>query len=108
MTIHKSKGLEFPVVFVSGLGNKFNRRDESASIVMHSDLGIGLNFADAVSRQKRSTILKRLIGSRIHAETVAEELRVLYVALTRAKEKLILTGAVSDISSAVSKAAFSN
>lgn len=108
MTIHKSKGLEFPVVFVSGLGNRFNRRDESASIVMHSDLGIGLDFADAVSREKRSTILKHLIGSRIHAETVAEELRVLYVALTRAKEKLILTGAVSDIISAVSKAAFSN
>lgn len=108
MTVHKSKGLEFPVVFVSGLGSKFNRRDESAPIIMHPKLGFGVNFVDIETRQKRPTIIKQFISNRIHMETVGEELRVLYVAFTRAKEKLILTGGVRELDNALDKAEFSN
>ncbi len=108
MTIHKSKGLEFPIVFVAGLGSRFNRKDESAAIIMHPEFGVGVNYVDAVTRQKKTSILKQLISSRIHIETVGEELRVLYVALTRAKEKLILVGGVKDIESTLNDADFVN
>lgn len=92
MSIHKSKGLEFPVVFVSGLGKRFNFMDTNAAVLLHSQMGIGADAIDDVSRAKSPTLLKQVIRQRMLRETLGEELRVLYVALTRAKEKLVLTG----------------
>ena len=94
MTIHKSKGLEFPVVFAAGMGKRFNFRDMNTSILIHPELGIG---ADAVLPEKRiiaPSLCKQIIRRALLMESLGEELRVLYVALTRAKEKLILTGTV--------------
>ena len=92
MSIHKSKGLEFPVVFVSGLGKNFNRQDVRSRMVLHPEFGMGLDQMDGKRRVKTPTIAKRAIAKQIDLENLGEELRVLYVALTRAKEKLILTG----------------
>ena len=97
MTIHKSKGLEFPVVFAAGMGKRFNFRDMNASILIHPDLGIG---ADAILSDKRiiaSSLCKQIIRRELLKESLGEELRVLYVALTRAKEKLILCGTIGDL-----------
>lgn len=98
MTIHKSKGLEFPVVFVSGLGKRFNMQDARSSTVIHAGLGIGLDAIDLENRTKSPSIVKKVIQKEEALDSLGEELRVLYVALTRAKEKLILTGTVSDFS----------
>ena len=92
MSIHKSKGLEFPVVFVSGLGKQFNRQDVRGTMVLHPELGVGLDYRDVKRRLKAPTIAKKAIARRVDLENLGEELRVLYVAMTRAKEKLILTG----------------
>ena len=96
MSIHKSKGLEFPVVFVSGMGKNFNRQDTRSKMVLHPELGIGLDYMDGRKRIKSPTIAKKAIAKQIDLENLGEELRVLYVALTRAKEKLILTGTLKD------------
>ncbi len=103
MTIHKSKGLEFPIVFVSGMGKKFNGRELSSEIVLHSQLGIGINAIDLKTRTKTPTILKKLIQEQLSIESLGEELRVLYVALTRAKEKLIMTGQLSEAEETIEK-----
>lgn len=103
MSIHKSKGLEFPVVFVSGLGKMFNAQDTRNKIVIHSDLGIGTDYIDYRLRVKSPTLLKKIVSKKISIENLGEELRILYVAFTRAKEKLILTGAVKDWSYTLSK-----
>ena len=95
MSIHKSKGLEFPIVFVSGLGKQFNQQDARASLSMHPDLGVGADWVDANMRTKTPTLLKKAVQRQIQLENLGEELRILYVALTRAKEKLILTGCTS-------------
>ena len=105
MTIHKSKGLEFPIVFVAGMGKKFNLKDTSSSLVIHSDLGIGVDAIDATLRTKAPTFIRKMIQLKVQKESVAEELRVLYVAMTRAKEKLILTGAVLDLEKELQKCA---
>lgn len=97
MSIHKSKGLEFPIVFVSGLGKNFNKQDTRNKMVLHPEYGIGLDAMDGKRRVKAPTIAKRAIAKQIDLENLGEELRVLYVALTRAKEKLILTGAKADV-----------
>ena len=94
MSIHKSKGLEFPVVFVAGMGKNFNRQDTRSRLVLHPELGIGLDYMDGKKRVKSVTIAKRAIAKQIDMENLGEELRVLYVALTRAKEKLIITGSL--------------
>ena len=96
MSIHKSKGLEFPVVIVSGLGKNFNRQDTRSKMVIHPELGIGLDCIDEKKRVKAPTIARASIAKQIELENLGEELRVLYVALTRAKEKLILTGNLKD------------
>lgn len=96
MSIHKSKGLEFPVVFVCGLGKNFNRQDVRSHMVLHPELGLGLDRMDGIRRIKVPTIAKKAIAKQIDLENLGEELRVLYVALTRAKEKLILTGSRKD------------
>ncbi|MCI8484795.1 MAG: helicase-exonuclease AddAB subunit AddA [Lachnospiraceae bacterium] len=92
MSIHKSKGLEFPVVFVSGLGKMFNNQDIREKVVLHPRLGIGMDVVDSRRRLKTPGITRQFLARKTVMENIGEELRVLYVALTRAKEKLILTG----------------
>jgi len=94
MTIHKSKGLEFPLVFLASLDRAFDRRDESGDCIIHKDYGLGLRYIDPMLRLKQKTLPARLIAAKIHEEMLAEEMRLLYVALTRAESKLILTGVV--------------
>ena len=96
MSVHKSKGLEFPIVIVSGMGKNFNKQDTRSKMVLHPELGIGLDYMDGKKRIKSPTIAKKAIAKQIDLENLGEELRVLYVALTRAKEKLILTGTLKD------------
>ncbi len=97
MSIHKSKGLEFPVVFVAGMGKGFNYQDSRSRVVLHPELGVGVDFVDSERRVKTPTLPKRVIQKQRELEMLGEELRVLYVALTRAKEKLILTGALEKL-----------
>ncbi len=103
MSIHKSKGLEFPVVFVCGLGKKFNESDIRSRVVMHPEFGIACDYVDLELRTRQATLLKKVIQHKTASENLGEELRVLYVAMTRAKEKLILTGALPDAPSAIEK-----
>ncbi|MBR5116521.1 MAG: PD-(D/E)XK nuclease family protein, partial [Lachnospiraceae bacterium] len=88
------KGLEFPIVFVAGLSRGMNRRDESAAVLADDRFGLGLTWFDLKTRVKRSTLRRYAIAEKIREESVGEEFRVLYVAMTRAKEKLILTARV--------------
>ena len=97
MTIHKSKGLEFPVVFVCGMGRKYNRADERSRILFHADLGAGMDYFDPASRVRAGLPLRAAFRERIRSESMGEELRVLYVAMTRAMQKLILTGFINDV-----------
>ncbi|MGF7032013.1 ATP-dependent helicase/nuclease subunit A [Paenibacillus mucilaginosus] len=94
MTIHKSKGLEFPVVFVAGLNKGFNRRDLTDPFLLHKELGFGPKLTDTVNRVSYPTLPWLAIKRKIGMEMLAEEMRVLYVALTRAREKLILVASV--------------
>ncbi len=92
MSIHRSKGLEFPVCFVSGLGKRFNMQDIAKPVIVDMDLGIGLDYVDSVLRMRRGTLKKNVMAGKLQRDSLGEELRVLYVAMTRAQEKLILTG----------------
>ena len=92
MSIHKSKGLEFPVVILSNTGKQFNLQDLNQKILLHPELGIGVKYIDYDIQIRYDTLSKRAIRSKIKLETLSEEMRVLYVALTRAKEKIIITG----------------
>ena len=92
MSIHKSKGLEFPVCFVSGLSKRFNRQDSVALVLMDMDLGLAIDWVDPTARIRHTTLKKNVLARKLNADSMGEELRVLYVALTRAEEKLILTG----------------
>lgn len=103
MTIHKSKGLEFPVVFLADTAKKFNESDGRAAVITHQQWGYGMDYFDLEQRAVYSTLAKTALAEAIRLENLSEEVRVLYVALTRAKEKLILTGAVKDIGKALSK-----
>ena len=98
MSIHKSKGLEFPVVFVSGLGKQFNETELRGRLALHSSFGIGCDYVDTTLRLRQPSLLKKVIQKTSALENLGEELRILYVAMTRAKEKLILTGAVPNAS----------
>ena len=91
MSIHKSKGLEFPVVFVSGLSKRFNMQDANQSLIVDMDLGAAVDYVDSVRRIKNKTLRRAVLSAKMKEDNLAEELRVLYVALTRAREKLILT-----------------
>ena len=90
MSVHKSKGLEFPIVIVAGMGKLFNTQDVKGSIVIHPELGVGMDVIDLKKRTKAPTLLKKVIQKQVAVENLGEEMRVLYVAMTRAKEKLIL------------------
>ncbi|MFL0267149.1 helicase-exonuclease AddAB subunit AddA [Candidatus Clostridium radicumherbarum] len=103
MSIHKSKGLEFPVVILSGTGKNFNLMDLNKNILFHESLGIGPEYVDAVRRISYPTMLKLALKRKIKLETLSEEMRILYVAFTRAKEKLIITGTVKDIKESCKK-----
>lgn len=96
MSIHKSKGLEFPIVFAAGMGKNFNMQDTRNRLILHPDLGIGMDYMNAEKRTRTPTLLKRVLAKQTDEENRGEELRVLYVALTRAKEKLILTGCMKN------------
>ncbi|MNZ38205.1 ATP-dependent helicase/nuclease subunit A [compost metagenome] len=101
MTIHKSKGLEFPVVFVAGLSKMFNRQDLNASFLMHKEMGFGPKFVDGNLRVSYPTLPNLAIRRRAQMELLAEEMRVLYVALTRPKDKLILISSVKDLAKSI-------
>ncbi len=97
MTIHKSKGLEFPIVIVGGLGKSFNRQDTRSRVVVHPDLGLGVDYVDTRERVKIPLLPKKVLQKALDLEMLGEELRVLYVAFTRAKEKLILLGSAKKL-----------
>lgn len=96
MSIHKSKGLEFPVVFLCGTGKQFNLRDLNEKILLHQDIGIGPRYINYDKKIEYDTLAKEAIKIQTKKETLSEEERVLYVALTRSKEKLIITGISKD------------
>lgn len=97
VSIHKSKGLEFPVVFVAGMGKQFNKQDMRKKLLLDVDYGVGANYVDLEERLYKPTVMKRFIARQMLENSLSEEVRILYVALTRAKEKLILTGTVKGI-----------
>ena len=103
LSIHKSKGLEFPIVFVCGLSKSFNQTDRRSRLVMHQELGMGCDCVDPARRLKSPTLLKKVIQGKMDEENLGEELRILYVAMTRAKEKLILTGTVAKLEDRIAK-----
>ncbi len=103
MSIHKSKGLEFPVVILSATSKKFNLMDLNAPILLHQDLGIGPKYIDEVRKIEYPTCAKLAISAKVTKETLSEEMRILYVALTRAKEKLIITGVRKDFEKEIAK-----
>lgn len=91
MSIHKSKGLEFPVVFLCGLSRGFNQESTRAQVLCHKNLGLGLNCVDLEKRVRYPNIAKRAISVKMLSEGISEEMRVLYVAMTRPKDRLIMT-----------------
>ena len=97
MSIHKSKGLEFPICFVSGLAQGFRKKESGGALVVDADAGIGVDYVDFVGRVKSSSLRKNAIAVKLKRDSMAEELRILYVAMTRAEEKLIMTGVVSKL-----------
>lgn len=103
MSIHKSKGLEFPVVIIPGLGRQFNRQDSTAPLLLHRRLGLGPRFVDLEQRTYRDTLARQVIAARINREGLAEEMRILYVAMTRAKNRLILLGSLDNLPRCASK-----
>ena len=96
ISIHKSKGLEYPVVFVSGMNKRFNTQDIRSSVLLHPDYGFGMEAVNLDMRTIRPTILKKALAQQILTENLSEELRILYVALTRAKERLLITASVKN------------
>lgn len=96
MTIHKSKGLEFPIVFIANMQKKFNLMDSRMKSVIHSDMGIGMEYIDEDTRIKTKNIMRTAINTRIQLDCIEEEIRLFYVACTRAKEKLIFTAGKID------------
>lgn len=103
MTIHKSKGLEFPIVFLADLGKNFNLSDTQGNFLIHRELGLGMYVTDRKKSTQYSTIAREAVSMKITEESKAEELRVLYVALTRAREKLILVGSLKRLGKRVSQ-----
>ncbi len=91
MSIHRSKGLEFPVVFLCGLSREFNRESARAQVLCHKELGLGLSCVDERNRVRYPSLAKRAVGAKINEESLSEEMRVLYVALTRARDRLVMT-----------------
>ena len=103
MSIHKSKGLEFPVVFLAGTGKNFNLMDTKTPLIVHSDYYVGAKYINTRKRCGNDTFIRKAFASLMITESIAEELRILYVGLTRAKEKLIMTGVTPDIPALIKK-----
>lgn len=103
MSIHKSKGLEFPFVIVGGLGKMFNKRSYLSKLTFHKDIGIGLKKIDPMLNISSSIINQRIINKKYEKELLSEELRILYVALTRAQDQLVLLGTLSDVRRSILK-----
>ena len=101
MSIHKSKGLEFPVVFLSSTGKKFNMQDLNKKVLLHQDIGLGPIYTNYEKKIEYPTLAKEAIKIVSKREILAEEMRVLYVALTRAKEKLVITGIEKDVNDSI-------
>ncbi len=97
MSIHKSKGLEFPVVILAGLGKQFNFSDSNAAVMFHKDLGIGPIFVDPQARVKSNSLPRMAIQNKLKQENLSEEMRILYVGCTRAINKLILLGSLKNL-----------
>ena len=102
MSIHKSKGLEFPVVFLCGLSRRFNQESLRAQVLCHKEMGLGLSCVDRESRVRYPTLSKAAISARIAQESLSEEMRVLYVAMTRPKDRLIMTYASDSLEKEIS------
>ncbi len=96
MSIHKSKGLEFPICFVAGLSKKFNMQDTTGRLVADVDLGVGVDFIDRERRIQSKTLRGQAVSVKLRLDVLGEELRILYVAMTRAREKLFLSAVVPD------------
>ena len=96
MSIHKSKGLEFPVVFLASTGKQVNLIDLNQNLLLHQELGIGVKYINYEKQVQYDTLSKSALRNQIFKETLSEEMRILYVALTRSKEKLIITGIKKD------------
>ncbi len=96
MSIHRSKGLEFPVVFIGDTARQFNRSDLRGSVLVHPELGLGPKFTDAARGIEYPTLARRAVANRLERELLSEELRLLYVAMTRARERLFITCAMAD------------
>ncbi len=92
MSIHKSKGLEFPIVILGEMNKEYNQQDTKSKMLFESEFGIGTDYVDINTRVSRTVVLKKLIGRQIKTENIGEELRILYVAMTRAMDKLIMVG----------------
>ena len=103
MSIHKSKGLEFPIVFLSSSNTNFNMMDLNKDVLLHQDLGIGVKYIDYDMQIEYDTLTKQALKNKINDEILSEEMRILYVALTRAKEKLYITGLSKDYNEANEK-----
>ena len=103
MSIHKSKGLEFPVVFLAGTTKKFNYRELNENLIFHSELGFGADVINYDARIRYPSISKIALSQKIKSEVMSEEMRILYVAMTRAREKLIITALVPDVEKAYDK-----
>lgn len=103
MSIHKSKGLEFPIVILAGAHKSINFMDATAPVLVDQNLGIAVDYVDLERRTKTPTIIKGAMARRIVRESIAEEERLLYVAMTRAREKLIITGVVKDADKTLDK-----
>ncbi|WP_061996002.1 helicase-exonuclease AddAB subunit AddA [Clostridium sp. ATCC 25772] len=103
MSIHKSKGLEFPVVFLSAMGKQFNTMDIKKKVLFHHELGFGPEVIDFKRRISYSPIIKDIIKNKIKKENLSEEMRILYVAFTRAKEKLIISGSIKSFEKSIDK-----
>ena len=105
MSIHKSKGLEFPVVFLSALSRRFNHDNSTAQVLCHKNMGLGLSCVDRENRVRYPSLSKKAIASKIVSDDVSEEMRVLYVALTRAKDRLIMTYAAKNVEKDIAEVA---
>ena len=103
MSIHKSKGLQFPVVFLSGMSRKFNTRSLNEAVLVDAELGIGCDYVDLENKVKIPSLKRAAIRKKLETDQLGEELRVLYVAMTRAEEKLILTATTGDIEKLLQK-----
>ena len=105
MSIHKSKGLEFPVVFLCGLSKRFNTEDLHAQVLCHKEMGLGLSCVDEENRVRYPTLSKSAIAAKMASDSISEEMRVLYVAMTRPKDRLIMTYASDSLDKDISSIA---